>query len=270
MLFERLHTLASPASRLLLYPAKFSLSDPSPESLLLQKARSEYNAILQPIDPLHQRGADLTWSESYTKLLAFNQTQYTRLLHLDSDSTLLQPMDELFLLPSVPAAMPRSYWEDQPKLSSAVLLLEPSAHEFARIERAIAAAGLTEYDMEILNKLYKDTALILPHKSHLLYTREFTSQRDTGDNHERYLGDESAQWDPDVALKMAKYVHFSDWPLPKPWLNADETAINKVKPPCEVDSATGQETNCRNQEIWLDLYDDFKHRRKEVCGFDPL
>lgn len=31
-----------------------------------------------------------TWSESYTKLLAFNQTQYDRVLSLDSDSTVLQ------------------------------------------------------------------------------------------------------------------------------------------------------------------------------------
>ena len=31
-----------------------------------------------------------TWTESYTKLLAFNQTQYDRVLSLDSDSTVLQ------------------------------------------------------------------------------------------------------------------------------------------------------------------------------------
>lgn len=31
-----------------------------------------------------------TWAESYTKLLPFNQTQYDRVLSLDSDSTVLQ------------------------------------------------------------------------------------------------------------------------------------------------------------------------------------
>jgi len=51
-----------------------------------------------------------TWSDSYTKLLAFNQTQYDRVLSLDSDSTVLKPMDELFLLPDCPVAMPRAYW----------------------------------------------------------------------------------------------------------------------------------------------------------------
>ena len=33
---------------------------------------------------------DRTWSESFTKLLAFNQTQYSRVLCLDSDATLFQ------------------------------------------------------------------------------------------------------------------------------------------------------------------------------------
>lgn len=32
----------------------------------------------------------VTWAESYTKLLAFNQTEYDRVLSLDSDSTILQ------------------------------------------------------------------------------------------------------------------------------------------------------------------------------------
>jgi len=31
-----------------------------------------------------------TWSKSYTKLLAFNQTGYDRILNLDSDATILQ------------------------------------------------------------------------------------------------------------------------------------------------------------------------------------
>ncbi len=31
-----------------------------------------------------------TWAKSFTKLLSFNQTQYERLIHLDSDATLLR------------------------------------------------------------------------------------------------------------------------------------------------------------------------------------
>jgi alpha-N-acetylglucosamine transferase len=51
-----------------------------------------------------------TWANSYTKLLAFNQTQYERVIAIDSDTTLLKHMDELFLLPPSPITMPRAYW----------------------------------------------------------------------------------------------------------------------------------------------------------------
>jgi len=272
MLFERLHTFRSKADRLLLYPTQMSPDSESPEADLLRKARDTYHVTLQPIEIQlrNPAGSDTTWSASYTKLLAYNQTSYARLLHLDSDSTLLQPLDELFLLPPCAAAMPRSYWEAQPKLSSQLLLLEPSAHEFARVEKAIAEAGPTDYDMEILNTLYRDAALVLPHKIYDLYTREFTLQRDTGANHERYLGDESARWDPDVAAETAKFIHFSDWPLPKPWLKADSALVDKIKPPCVNDDATDQEMHCREQQIWLGFYEDFRRRRKEVCGLDPV
>ena len=42
------------------------------------------------MDPEMLKTATATWAESYTKLLAFNQTQYDRVLSLDSDSTVLQ------------------------------------------------------------------------------------------------------------------------------------------------------------------------------------
>ncbi|KAL6715628.1 hypothetical protein ACLMJK_006589 [Lecanora helva] len=275
MLFERLSHFSSRASRLLLYPSDFSPSSTTPEGQLLQKARDEYNAILQPIEIQHHSSSgDKTWSDSHTKLLAYNQTQCTRLLHLDSDSTLLAHLDELFLLPSAPAAMPRSYWEPQSplKLSSQLLLLEPSAHEFARMQNAIADAGPSDYDMEILNNLYRDTALVLPHKIYDLYTREFTPHRDTGPKHEKYLGDEDAVWDPDVALRTAKFVHFSDWPLPKPWIKADDKLVEEVAPKCGFGDGGGNGTDgardCRERDIWLGFYGDFKKRRKEVCGLD--
>ena len=45
-------------------------------------------------------------ANSYTKFLACNQTHDERTLHLDSDSTVSQSMDELFLIPPVTATMP--------------------------------------------------------------------------------------------------------------------------------------------------------------------
>lgn len=162
-------------------------------------------------------GDQATWAESYTKLLAWNQTQYDRVLSLDSDSTVLQTMDELFLLPPVPLALPRAYWLnfDDRVMSSQLLLIQPSKFEYKRVEKAIKDASSGEYDMEIVNDLYKDHALILPHRPYDMLTGEF---RNVG-VHTDYMGSAEELFDPEIALKEAKFLHFSDWPVPKVSLN---------------------------------------------------
>ncbi|KAL6901549.1 hypothetical protein GGI43DRAFT_383159 [Trichoderma evansii] len=78
------------------------------EGELLVKARDEYGVKLVPIQVQHKDTVDDTWSNSYTELLAFNQTQYERVIAIDSDTTLLKHMDELFNLPPCPIAMPQA------------------------------------------------------------------------------------------------------------------------------------------------------------------
>jgi hypothetical protein len=63
MLFEILHRLGSKPERLLMYPSEFVLSgagvgDESKESLLLRKARDEYNVKLQPIGVVRRNSND--------------------------------------------------------------------------------------------------------------------------------------------------------------------------------------------------------------------
>ena len=95
MLFETLERLGSKADRLLMYSSGFVSSDGNPngsskESQLLMKARDQYNVKLQSINVQRKDVKESTWAESYSKLEAFNQTQYDRVLSLDSDATLLQ------------------------------------------------------------------------------------------------------------------------------------------------------------------------------------
>ena len=218
-----------------------------------------------------------TWAESYTKLLAFNQTDYHRILHLDSDGTALQSMDELFLLAPAFVAMPRAYWlpfSDR-ILSSQLLLLEPSLAEFERVMNVTQASGKRDYDMDILTTMYQDSAMVLPHRPYNILTAEFRRKED----HQNYLGNPTETWDPDAALKEAKYLHFSDWPLPKvcflrysmtwmlimltvyqPWLASPE-AVDQAKPLCGRDPATNLTTSCRGQTIFTDIYADFRRRR---------
>ncbi|KAH0542535.1 N-acetylglucosaminyltransferase [Glutinoglossum americanum] len=264
MLFEILNRLGSKPDRLMMYPSAWSADDSdSLEGSLLRKARDEYGVKLMPIEVQRKASNDPTWAESFTKLLAFNQTQYDRVLSLDSDSTVLQHMDELFLIPKVPVAMPRAYWLN-PKdrvLSSQLVLLQPSEFEFERVQKGIEAAGRSDYDMEIVNTLYRDSALILPHRPYDLITGEFRSKK-----HNPYLGNDVEPWDPDAVLREAKFLHFSDWPVPKPWIS-NPSLMDQHKPACDVDETTREE-NCRGQELWLGFYSDFATRRKRICDMD--
>ena len=210
-----------------------------------------------------------TWSAGHTKFLAFNETSYTRVLHLDSDATVLQSMDELFLLPPSPVALPRAYWLDQtPKaiLSAQLILITPSEHELNRILAQSENSTANEYDMEMVNALYRDTAMVLPFWEYDLLTGEFRAKE-----HSKYLGgDKEATWDPDQALKRGKYVHFSDWPVPKPWMECSSHVWEAQMPRCYDERGVQlNETDvglCRDREIWVGFYTDFKKRRLDVCG----
>ncbi|KAH7317130.1 nucleotide-diphospho-sugar transferase [Stachybotrys elegans] len=256
MLFEALHRLGSKADRVLMYPS--NMVDPgavrgeSSDARLVLKARDEFNVNLVPISIQHRDGSDPTWADSFTKLLAFNQTAYKRVLSLDSDSTILQHMDELFLLPPCPVAMPRAYWlfPDNPILSSQLMLIQPSATEFERIMDKIATSGRSDYDMEIVNDLYKDSAMVLPHRPYDLLTGEFG-----GDNHERYLGSDREEWDPVAVFNEAKFLHFSDWPVPKPWLPTPESTRLNKQPKCLLRDGV---EDCTEQDLWNGFYKDFQ------------
>jgi hypothetical protein len=69
MIFESLHRLGSKAERLMMYPEEWSVNPDSPDAGLLRKARDKYKVKLQPVH-IQRLGEDITWSESFTKILA--------------------------------------------------------------------------------------------------------------------------------------------------------------------------------------------------------
>jgi alpha-N-acetylglucosamine transferase len=264
MIFETLFRLKSRADRVMMYPESMmpnpaSTDGTSDDQRLLIKARDAYRVKLVPVNVQRRNGADATWAESFTKLLAFNQTQYDRVLNVDSDSTILQHMDELFLSPPCPVAMPRAYWlfPKDKTLSSQLMLVQPSATEFDRVMQKTEVAGVDDYDMEIVNQLYADQAMILPHRPYDLLTGEFR-----GDEHEKYLGTDREPWDPVKIYNEAKFLHFSDWPVPKPWITMSQDIREKNQPKC-VDK-DGQQ-DCSSRELWNGFYTDFTNRRRSVC-----
>jgi alpha-N-acetylglucosamine transferase len=235
----------------------------TPTARLLQAAADDYFVQLRQIDVLHHNGTiEETWADSYTKLLAFNLTEFDRVLAIDSDSIVLQNLDELFLLPKAPLAMPFVYWGEPTgwEFSSQMMLISPSVEAFSNIETAIQAAKDDEYDMDIINKLYKGKILRIPQRPYDLLTGEFRRKV-----HAAYLGSKSEKWDPDAILSEAKFMHFSDWPVPKPWMRSPKDLLNKHMPKCRQSEWFGA-TDCRDRTIWLKLYYDFAMRRKAVCG----
>ncbi|KAK1977279.1 glycosyltransferase family 8 protein [Colletotrichum cereale] len=262
MFFERLEHLQSKPDRVLLYPSDMldphaAAEDDSEEARLLVLARDLYRVKLVPITVQHRESQDPTWADSFTKLLSFNQTQYKRTISIDSDSTLQQHVDELFLLPSTPLVATRAYWlspDEKSKLNSQLLIIEPSEAEFARVAAKIENAGPNEYDMEIINSLYKQSAMVLPHRPYVLLTGTIR-----GDHTDWWLGNSEETWDPVAAYNEARIIHFSDWPRPKPWLSAPEADVEQTRPKCVM---KGDVEDCSAAVIWEGLYADFAARRK--------
>ena len=266
------------ARRIMLYPSSWDpneIDDVSPSqdltpiARLLQQAQKNYFVKLQPVDVLHQNSTkETTWADSYTKLLAFNLTSFDRVLALDSDSIVLQNLDDLFLLQKAPLAMPFVYWGEPTgwSFSSQMLLITPSASSFASISSAIEKAKPDEYDMDILNSLFRNHILRIPQRPYNLLSGEFRRK-----NHAHYLrshprsSSRNQKWDPDFVLAEAKFLHYSDWPIPKPWIRATKEVLNKYMPTC-VQSEWFGASDCRDRAIWLKLYYDFAVRRQAVCG----
>ncbi|KAF2233329.1 glycosyltransferase family 8 protein [Viridothelium virens] len=288
MVFEALDRLGSKADRVLLYPQQWDLTVEGPkdrDSQLLNLAKETYKVKLHPVQLLAVAGSaepgtfdhpNETFDTSITKLLAFNLTSYSRVLHLDNDITLLQPLDELFLLPPTPIAMPRAYWLPQGILTSLLLLVTPSTSELSHLLstlvdwRSSETSALTTrtpssqtIDMDLLNYRFGSSALILPHRPYALLTGEFRKQK-----HTDYLGapEEIESWDPERVMREAKLVHFSDWPLPKPWIMWPWEAVSEMQPDC-VGTRRGSIAggSCREREIWKELYEGFRERRKDIC-----
>lgn len=205
-----------------------------------------------------------TWDKSVTKFMAFSLAYYDRVIAMDTDVALLKPLDELFLLPQTPMAMPRAYWADSKPwpLTSMLMVLEPDLSEFERFKNGMGGGGTDElpnihrFDMELVNERFEDSALVLPHRPYALLTGEFRKH-----NHSAYLGNPFEPWDADKVYREAKLVHFSDWPLPKPWIMWPEEGLEEMQPDCDGDP-TG---SCAERRIWKHLYEDFRLRRRNVC-----
>lgn len=63
----------------------------------------------------------------------------------------------------------------------------------------------------LLTRCIGDSCLVIPHRPYLLLSGELRRE-----SHRAFLGGEGEAWDVGKVMGEARYVHFSDWPMPKP------------------------------------------------------
>ncbi|CAG9463298.1 unnamed protein product [Pedinophyceae sp. YPF-701] len=217
--FRRLKQLgASSAAANVVLTTAYTDNDPLRDALRREGAR-----VIQVREL--ETHADDTFSKGATKLHAFNMTQYRRVVFLDGDGLVMRPLRHLCALgPEVPAAFATAYWgpADEPaKLSGALFSVAPDSGRFERLLAAVRAAG-HESEMDLLQREFGPQAALLP-ASHCLLTGTVRAA-DVGGYYGGSRGRagegegrRGAGLDPREVVRGAYYVHFSDWPLRKPF-----------------------------------------------------
>lgn len=249
-------------------------------NVALAYASTSYPSLVLLSAPLITlTGGDRTWRHSVTKLNIFRLDQYSRVLYFDSDTLILRPMDHLFHSPAARIALPRAYWLEPPKnatisvkLGSHVMLVEPDLTTYRYILRKVTENP--EFDMEVVNHIFGSTAMVLPHRHLALLSGEFRKE-----DHRQYLGEIDAMsgWDPEKELEESYLVHFSDWPLPKPWLPRTIKEWDEALPLCtsqavKSNSSAAVDDDCPDRREWVGLYGEYDAERARVCrshSFDP-
>lgn len=179
-------------------------------------------------------------------------------------------MDHYFLSPLAPVAVPRAYWLSEKDkdtdiakqvLGSHVMLLEPNEDRYQKIIEEAKRSG--EFDMEVLNHLFKDSAMILPHRRLALFTGEFRNK-----DHSKYLApDVDEEWNAMGEVSRSVLVHFSDWPLLKPWKHRTKQQFESIMPKCpDDDMGAPDRPRCADRMMWVGLYEDYDHAKEAYCS----
>ncbi|KAH8815918.1 hypothetical protein F5884DRAFT_201445 [Xylogone sp. PMI_703] len=273
MIWRDMETIGSRAQRVLFHSPEWSADEIdesaegrplTPIARVLHEAEKDYYVHLRPLEALRQdRSEDERWPEEYTSLLGFNLTEYDRVLVLNSGSVLKGNLDELFLIPPTPVAMPYVYFgpSDGWKLSSSMVLIEPSTKAFNGVQKALKdAKDSDESDVATMEKLYGRRISMLPQRPYSMLTSEFRRQ-----DHQAYIGDSHTEWNPELALQETKFIHFFDRPMLMPWVRAPQMLLNRYMPKCSPSEWFGA-SDCRDRETWFNLYFEFERKRMSVCG----
>jgi len=184
-------------------------------SVPLVEAMGRAGITPRPVEPI--RGARGYFRDSLTKLRVFELTEYERVVFLDADAVPLQPLDRLFELDdSAAVAAPSAYWLPQPRWTTALFALRPSAELRARIaERVRTARRERRVDMDVVNAELRG-------EIHTLEPNSFWLNAEWEDLRRPAPFD-----DRDRAFAQASVIHFTA--LGKPWSHSS-TQVRRRRP----------------------------------------
>ncbi|KAF9873841.1 glucose n-acetyltransferase [Colletotrichum karsti] len=266
--FARLRRYGAREDLVLIHPNEWSKGNSREATALARLRDSSPGLKMSGFDLISTSKGDKTWQYSLTKFHAFALTGWKRVLAFDSDSLVLNNMDDYFLSPKAPIALPRAYWLNEKNmdkkqvLGSHVMLIEPNKARYHKIMDEAAQSG--EFDMEVVNHLFGDSAMILPHRGLALLTGEFRAT-----NHSKYLApNENEVWNATKEVSQSYLVHFSDWPLPKPWISRTKQQWEAALPECPVlDKKVGREGSpkCADRVVWSGFYEEYDREKSEQC-----
>lgn len=129
-------------------------------------ALTAQNATVIPYEPPSLADNHVSYyRDVLLKLVGFRLHHYIpslkRVLILDADQLILQSLDHIFSLPDVDVAAPRAYWQSG-GFTSAFLLVTLSERLWNKISDGLSKIEHNVFDMDLVNKLFEKTLLVLP------------------------------------------------------------------------------------------------------------
>ncbi|KAI5807519.1 nucleotide-diphospho-sugar transferase [Peziza echinospora] len=151
--FEKLHQ--STSGRVFIVRA-------DPPQTLIEPMLHYKNVLLKlvPFDIATRSASSL--SNLYIPAYHFKTDEIKRMIILDSDQLIMRNLDHLFYLPPVEIAAPKMYWGDGGGITTTLMVVQPSISLWKRMDKAIHTIRAGEYDMDLVNRVFKKEIMALP------------------------------------------------------------------------------------------------------------
>lgn len=215
------------------------------------------------------------YDDSLYKLQVANLLQYERIIYFDNDGLVLENPDHLFNSITTDLALADAYYtaNEDNIVSSAFMVISPSQKLDRLLQSLIQSKSPNDYDMEIINQAYNMegvlTTTLFPYERYLLLTGIFrtplardkflkgSSSRGTATTPAK-VPEQDEAWNAKRVFQAASYIHFSDSPIPKPWVDDRGALLAQHGPKC-------MSLACDEPEIWKNVYRMFKDEMRDLC-----